>query len=103
MVVTFKLMHKVWKCKKKDLNVKYHITLKSKTNQNQNKTKTKKKTYLNPTIYHVLQLNFLNSITVLYYKPLLVLWYTLKKCYYKNISFLFVFAYHVLKLQITVE
>lgn len=80
MVVTFKLMHKVWKCKKKDLNVKYHITLKSKTNQNQNKTKTKKKKpYLNPTIYHVLQLNFLNSITVLYYKPLLVLWYTLKK------------------------
>lgn len=77
MVVTFKLMHKVWKCKKKGLNVKYHITLKSKTKQNQNETK--KNPYLSPTTYHVLQLNFLSSITVLYYKPLLVLWYTLKK------------------------
>lgn len=43
-------------------------------------------------MYHVLEVNFLNRITVLYYKPLVVLWYTLKKkkkTLLQNFCFLF--------------
>lgn len=51
------------------------------------------------TIYHVLQVNFLNRITVLYYKPLVVLWYTFYKMLLQNFSFLFVSAYCVLSYR----
>lgn len=74
MIMTLKLLPKEKKSKKKNLNVKYCITSKKNLPQLS-------------TIYHVLQVNFnfLKRIIVLYYKPLVVLWYTfLKKGYYKN-------------------
>jgi hypothetical protein len=60
MVVTFKLMHKRKHVKKKkDLNVKYHITSKTKPNQNETKqnNNTKKLTsILPPIMYYRVQL-----------------------------------------------